>query len=179
MIDRLVLQLPDLSARHGARRIDWSALSDGLGIDFPSDYKVLAERYATFSVDEFILVSTPASGAEVDFISDIKFAWEIMEDDVAEGDVPADYLIRNSEGLERAALLQWGGTPDGDQILWGTASPDPNEWPVVFRSRSGGWWSYSEGLVAFLEGFYSGRISVPGLPQSLRRGPRKVSFHSF
>lgn len=178
MIERLRSELPGLSAAVGGRLIDWRAVEAGIGFALPSDYKQLSASFPTFSIDEFILVSTPRPGGENEFIDEVNLAREILGDDVAEGDIPSEYLVSEGDG-DVAALLQWGGTPDGDEILWCTADASPDEWPVVFRGRSGGWWSYRETAVTFLEGIYSGRLRVPGLPRSLASKPREISFLSF
>ncbi|MFJ7248933.1 hypothetical protein ACIQWA_30830 [Kitasatospora sp. NPDC098652] len=178
MIDRLMLQLPGLGAAPGGRAIDWTAIQEGIGTGLPADYRELSAHCPSFSVDDFLLVSTPAPGSESKFVSGVQSDREVFEDDIAEGDIPAEYISVEA-GVERAALLAWAGTPNGDEILWHTAARNPDEWTVVVRGRSGGWWSYPESAVSFLEGLYSGRFPVPGLPASLPSGERKVSFLAF
>ncbi|MFD4656049.1 hypothetical protein ACFWP2_10510 [Kitasatospora sp. NPDC058444] len=183
-----MLRLPGLQAATGGRGIDWAAIHEGIGTALPSDYRELSTRCPSFSVDEFVLVSTPVPGSEPTFVADVRSDRETMEDDLREGDIPAEYATGTGDadgtGDEggtgaRPALLAWAGTPDGDEILWHTAAADPDAWPVVVRGRRGGWWTYPEGAVSFLEGLYSGRIAVPGLPASLPSGDRRVSFHAF
>ncbi|MFF2546811.1 hypothetical protein ACFVUY_30220 [Kitasatospora sp. NPDC058063] len=177
-IARLMLRLPGLTAAAGGRDVDWAAIREGIGTGLPSDYRELSTRCPSFSVDEFLLVSTPVPGSEAAFVSGVRSDREILEDDLREGDVPAEYTTGEGDGA-RPALLAWAGTPDGDEILWHTAAADPDTWPVVVRGRGGGWWSYPEGAVSFLEGLYAGRIAVPGLPAPLPSGDRRVSFHAF
>ncbi|MFE2918372.1 hypothetical protein [Kitasatospora indigofera] len=178
MLDSLRTQLPGLSAATGCRVIDWATVEAGIGSPLPSDYKVLAEAFPSFAVDEFLLVSTPRPGDESDFVVGVTSARELLEDEVSEDDIPAEYLVAGDDG-QMAALLPCGGTPDGDEIFWNTAAEDPDSWPVVFRSRGGGWWTVQEGIVGFLEGIFSGRVVVPGLPPSFRETARQVSFLSW
>ncbi|MGW4898491.1 hypothetical protein ACWEQL_40600 [Kitasatospora sp. NPDC004240] len=178
VISRLKDQLPGLVEVSEGRRVDWSVISGEVGLVLPEDYMDLSRSFPTFSIDEFILVSTPSPGLEMEYAASIRLSREVLADDVLEGDVPGEHLVTGEAGPE-AALLPWGGTIDGDEILWNTSHPDPEQWPVVFRGRGGGWWTYKEGMVSFLEGIYSGRIDAPGLPPSFRAWGRQVRFHGF
>ena len=178
MIDILCAQLPGLLNFGGSREIDWRIIEAGIGSQLPSDYKDLANLFPSFAVDDFLLVSMPRLGGESEFVARVVSSSYELEVDLSEGDVPDKY-VTIVDGIRVASLLQWGGTPDGDAILWNTAAGSPGDWPVVFRGRSGGWWEYSEGIVGFLEGIFSGRLIVPGLPPSFRETPREVSFLSW
>jgi hypothetical protein len=142
----------------GRRDVDWDVLEAALGTALPSDFRALAEAYPVLVVDDFLMVSAPAPGAEASWGSACRED-EILQDLYAMGDTK-DYVPYPLPG----GLISWAESNAGDVFYWRTGPTDPDAWPVVVRTDNADWFEFPVGAVAFLAGVYGRTLDVPGMP---------------
>ncbi|MEV6840940.1 SMI1/KNR4 family protein [Streptomyces sp. NPDC051133] len=141
------------------RGVDWTALEAALGTALPSDFRSLAEAYPVLVVDDFLIVSSPAPGAEALWGSACRED-EILQDLYEMGDTE-HYVPYPRPG----GLISWAESNCGDSFYWRTTPADPDAWPVVVRTDNGEWFEFPVGAVEFLAGVYGRTIDVPGMPR--------------
>ncbi|MBK3576239.1 SMI1/KNR4 family protein [Streptomyces sp. MBT65] len=133
------------------RGVDWRTVTRLLGIDLPTDYKEFADAYPALEVDEFLRVWSPIPSREEEFVEEILYELEILND-VQEDGATESYVAYPAPG----GLLPWGGSLEGDVFYWRTSDENPDRWPVVASGRNGSWWEYEAGVLAFLTGIIDG-----------------------
>ncbi|MGW5280933.1 SMI1/KNR4 family protein [Streptomyces collinus] len=142
----------------GGRDVDWAVLEAALGTALPSDFRALAEAYPVLVVDDFLVVSAPAPGAEAPWGAACRED-EILQDLYEMGDTE-EYVPYPRPG----GLISWAESNAGDAFYWRTGPADPDAWPVVVRTDNAEWFEFPVGAVAFLAGVYGRTIDVPGMP---------------
>ncbi|WP_229887865.1 hypothetical protein [Streptomyces olivaceoviridis] len=144
----------------GGRSVDWAALEAGLGTALPSDFRCLAEAYPVLVIDDFLMVSLPAPGAEASWASASRDD-EILQDLYEMGDTE-EYVPYPQPG----GLISWASSNSGDIFYWRTSPADPDAWPVVVRTDNADWIEFPVGAVEFLAGVYGRTLDVPGMPRN-------------
>ncbi|MER6033818.1 hypothetical protein ABT133_07865 [Streptomyces sp. NPDC001835] len=142
------------------RGVDWAVLEAALGTALPSDFRRLAEAYPVLVVDDFLMVSSPAPGAEALWASacrEDEVLQDLYEMDDTEGYVPFP---------RPGGLISSAESCSGDAFYWKADSADPDAWPVVVRGDDGDWSEFPLGAVAFLACVYGRTVDVPGMPRS-------------
>ncbi|GGT07021.1 hypothetical protein GCM10010271_06780 [Streptomyces kurssanovii] len=139
--------------------IDWAVLEESLGTALPPDYKHLAERYPTFAVGDFLLVTLPDPGHERDSLRGFHGALHVLADAWVEpGSGPVAHPAPGG-------LLPWAESDESDKFMWSTTGRTPQDWTVTVASRSGGWWHYDGGAVQFLAEYCEGTLEPWALPR--------------
>lgn len=139
--------------------VNWRLLEEGLGTRLPTDYKLLAALYPTFTLGDFLVVGLPAPGAEHRRLHGIRDDLEIVQD-WWEADMSIGLRPHPAPG----GLLPWAQSNQGDLFLWTTTTAEPDDWPVTVASRNGGWWNYLGGAVQFLAELIDGTLQPWELP---------------
>jgi hypothetical protein len=170
-------EFADLEALIGAPHItpasvQWSLLESSLGTGLPTDYKMLADRYADLRFDDFLawfhpgIPADPESSAKemLDVLGPLRTRLggsptvDLLDDNGNRTDVPPYPVYPEPQGV-----LQWGMTDNGDRCLWLTQG-EPDEWTILVE-RSG-WWHFPGGLVDFLVGLMWRTVRCPLFPES-------------
>ncbi|MEI5526766.1 hypothetical protein WB401_41800 [Streptomyces brasiliscabiei] len=141
------------------REINWPEIVRALGTDLPRDYKELCEAYPSFSIGDFLLVTTADPGRESEFATDMLEALNVLED-LAQDDMSGGYVPFPQPG----GLLHCAESSSGDILYWRTQGDDPDAWPVVVSTRNDDWWEHDKGFLSLLAGLVSGAVPPWGLP---------------
>lgn len=139
--------------------LDWALVEEGLGVALPADYKLLAELYPAFVLDDFLLVRLPKPGTEHYWLHGTDRDLEIVQD-WWEADISIGLRPHPAPG----GLLPWAQSYQGDVFLWTTTGGGPDEWPVIVASRNLAWWHYAGGTVQFLTELVDGSLQRWALP---------------
>ncbi|MFI2736868.1 SMI1/KNR4 family protein [Streptomyces sp. NPDC018711] len=169
-VEELEAVLPSMACWRvpGGRSVDWAALEADLGTALPSDFRSLAEAYPALVIDDFLMVSLPAPGAEAPWASASRDD-EILQDLHEMGDTE-DYVPYPQPG----GLISWASSSSGDTFYWRTGPADPDAWPVVVRTDNADWIEFPVGAVEFLAGVYGRTLDVPGMPGNFPGDDPKV-----
>lgn len=144
---------------------DWEAVERELGRKLPLDWKALVERYGYGNFGELLVAFSP-------FFAPCTMMAQ------ARGMLDADRELQQAvpEAVpfalypEKDGALPWAQSENGHGVYWITWSDDPGEWPVaVFHPRGGKLELYEGGAAAFLHGWLSGALTVPGFPSRSER----------
>jgi hypothetical protein len=109
--------------------IDWEAVESWLGLRLPADYKDLATSHGPLDIGEFIWLHVPCvQEGRFDYGDWLKETHRLCRSwsrSVPPYTPPAFHP-------EPGGLLAWGTTRRAGYLFWDTsASPDPDQWPVV------------------------------------------------
>lgn len=143
------------------REVRWEVLREALGVEFPSDFRALAESYPVLVFEDFLRLELPRPGSESTYVAAAQRAAEIVdvwrEEDDAAGYVPFP---------EPGGLLLWASSYSGDYFFWRTWSVSPDDWSVVVMGANGDWSEYAMRAVDFLAAIYRRDFTIPGMPRS-------------
>ncbi|NGN68269.1 SMI1/KNR4 family protein [Streptomyces sp. A7024] len=140
--------------------IDWAVLEDDLGTALPDDFKLLAERFPSFVLGDFLLVAFPRPGKELYRLRGIREDLEGVLQTYWEEEMSCGLRPHPAPG----GLLPWAESNEGDMFLWTTTGPTPQQWRVTVASRNGGWWHYDGSAVQFLTDYCTGTLKLWALP---------------
>jgi len=153
-IDDLVRLVPPPEAPVDATG-DWERVEADLGLELPSDFKMLIQRYGSGQFESFITPLNPF-GPHPLLIADAR---RLQEDDQPfreENPELSPYAFYPEPG----GLLPWAGTDNGDRICWLTEG-HPHAWTTVtWNVRSCVYDAHAVGAVGFLHGWLTGQIST-------------------
>jgi hypothetical protein len=101
---------------------NWQEAEKALGIEFPTDFRELIERYGTGEFDlQSLLVSNPLSEAGRKEIARGLWTLEQLRDALE---------LTWSIHPERPGYLPWGKDSNGNIFCWWTQG-EPDNWPIV------------------------------------------------
>jgi SMI1-KNR4 cell-wall len=152
-IDDLVRLVPPPEAPVDATG-DWEQVETDLGLELPSDFKTLIQRYGRGQFESFITPLMPF-GKHAMLIDEAR---RLQEDDQSFRDEHPEispYAFYPDPG----GLLPWAGTDNGDRLCWLTEGR-PDTWTTVtWNPRAWDYDAHAVGATAFLHGWLTGRIS--------------------
>lgn len=93
----------------------------------PPSHRRLTEAYGTGCFDEFLWIY--ADGAD-NLNLDIAASTESTRSILRDKDIPEIRDALSPYGLVPEDLVQWGGTDNGDSLLW-LAVGEPDDWPTI------------------------------------------------
>jgi hypothetical protein len=143
------------------REVRWEVLREKLGVEFPSDFRALAESYPMLVFEDFLRLELPRPGKESSYVAAAQLAAEILDDLREEGEA-AGYVPFPEPG----GLLLWASSFSGDYFYWRTWSESSDDWPVVVRGANGDWSEYAMSAVDFLVAIYRRYFTIPGMPKN-------------
>lgn len=136
-----------------AEDIDWQAVREHFGCDFPDDYVDFMSIYGPGAINNSFYIGSPS------------LAHQGPADPVFIADLTSDglYLLdaADSDGLG----LAWAGDCSGSHIFWNAKNNDPNMWTISVVSRAGERTEFDYGMADFL--IYLLRCSEEELPVAL------------
>ncbi|MFE6747294.1 SMI1/KNR4 family protein [Kitasatospora purpeofusca] len=139
--------------------VDWEELARTTGLRLPADYRDFVTLYGGGELDEYLGISTPpVAGSPCGHLVDL-LDFDPREAPVAPaGATPGD--------LEKAWLLPFASSANGDVVFWHCEAGDPDSWDVVvFRRQSGygeeSWLRFESGFAEFLLATLSGTLPNP------------------
>ncbi|MGI5170048.1 hypothetical protein ACQEU3_37420 [Spirillospora sp. CA-253888] len=153
---------------------DWRAIADQTGLDFPSDYRSLAERYTALAIFEFFIIYHPTS-RQANLLAVMEPQLEMARvylrwtDEFAGGydpetgeNIPPGGTVDYNFYPETGGLLPWGVTANGQKCLWLTHE-NPEKWTVIIADDVVGWWHYKGSMTAFLADLISEKFTCPAI----------------
>ena len=123
---------------------DWSAVHEQMGMELPSDYRWLVERYGPGTFDEFLHVFQPGASADAIRLEHQaeRVAWAL------------NYLRERGENIPyvESELIPVATDDNGDTcFLLCRPAEDPDLWTVVINEARGPRWeSFDGGLTDFI-----------------------------
>lgn len=136
---------------------DWDDVESWTG-RLPADYKKFCNVYGTGTVDFFLWFVTPVDGAFREFATKQLDALRTLK-----RQFPYQYsmpLFPDKDGF-----LPFGGTDNGDLVLWDTGKDDPDNWTiVVISSRDSICHKYDNNFVGFLTTILEKDTVCPAFP---------------
>ncbi|WP_146159653.1 hypothetical protein [Allonocardiopsis opalescens] len=169
----------------GSPKVNWGAVVDYYGVEFPGDYKAISERYFSIAINGRLLVALPSAfgGTEEDFLGidllrrDIESMKRGSEFDGVEHPVGVTTGVRVPYPLhpEVPGLLPWGETDTGIVCLWLT-SQAAGDWTIVVTDYAR-WEHYECSLSEFLVSLMRGEIvnSIISGSWSVQKGVEQFS----
>ena len=132
------------------RSFDWAAVEAVLGVQLPSDYKLLAEWFPEGFVREFVRILLPEVWPDGRARFPDEFALGVVESMRRCRDGGEEYGGEYPYPLfpEPGGLLPWGwiGTPG--VAFWLTGPGDPDTWPVVVATEEADYWERVGGTMS-------------------------------
>ncbi|WP_106969986.1 MULTISPECIES: SMI1/KNR4 family protein [Streptomyces] len=122
----------------GGDDVDWVAVQEFYGVEFPADYKKFVSRFGGGTIDGRVGIMVPIAVDDEMVRKVYRLPESIRVDPGMSGWVDARNL-----GLERDILV-WGDTDSADLLGWVTNESDPDSWPIVVYSRVNAAWSVYE-----------------------------------
>jgi hypothetical protein len=139
-----------------SERGDWASVELRLGTPLPEDYRSLVNAMGAARVGDFLTVSSPfTTNPHIELRYQAALAaWslEVLEEHFFEV-VP-----------DRATLLAWGVTDNGDLCYWRQEGAPSEWWVTVNESRGPTWTDFPMGVGAFLDGLLSLQIRCEIFP---------------
>jgi hypothetical protein len=93
----------------------------------PPSHRALTDTYGTGCFDEFLWIY--ADGAENRHL-DIASQTESVRSILREKKMPEIRTVLQTYGMTPEDLVQWGGTDNGDSLLWLPVG-EPDQWPTI------------------------------------------------
>ncbi|MCZ4121671.1 SMI1/KNR4 family protein [Streptomyces sp. H39-S7] len=125
--------------------VDWAAVEQGWGFQFPVDYKRFMEVYGGGAIDNYLATISPEP-----FGLDAAFQGMISETRNAR----ANWDRRpGGQGVVTASssLVVWGVDASADLLCWVTDGADPDRWPVMVWNQDDRQWTvFNCGMADFL-----------------------------
>lgn len=142
-LSRLIQRMsPGLVVR---RDIDWDAVVNQWGRQFPADYMEFANIYDAGTISNYLLVGSVGLIPEASTTADFTYLTPTADQlEMLESPFPAF--------PDPGGLIGWAANPDGDSVFWETGS---EEWKIVVWRRhplygASHWSIYDCGMVEFL-----------------------------
>ena len=127
--------------------VDWDAMRDAWGKEFPPDYRRFIEVYGAGTIEDYLVVLGPEpKGGR----PKVELSGMLHETANAES-----AWAREPKAPELAGaapeLIAWGADASSDILCWDASGDDPSTWPVLLRSRDDNLWRrYDCGMAEFL-----------------------------
>jgi hypothetical protein len=164
-LTRLLERLPPPSPAPSAA--DWASVERDIGTPLPGDFRALADRYGTGTIDDTLRLYAPGGGpGALDLrvwmsrqLEAEREASELFLDPLT--DEPA-YRVWPEPG----GLLPWADTPDAVIFHWRTDDGAPEQWPVVVERGDAldpDFWAFDGTATELLEALVAGELQVPQL----------------
>ncbi|MFE2064058.1 SMI1/KNR4 family protein [Streptomyces sp. NPDC059467] len=155
--------------------VDWAAVEEAWGLEFPSDYKHVIDHYGDVLLGDYLQVIAPTTvtpdtcdepGAPrggMGFITaDTRDTWADTE--------PAEIDAEPEE------LVTWGAASSADLFCWLTRG-EPDEWSVVVFSHGDDAWTRLDlGMAEFLVHVLNGRPGVEVMAETPLWDDRSPSY---
>ncbi|PWI14472.1 hypothetical protein DI272_10150 [Streptomyces sp. Act143] len=169
----LTAMLPPRPGR--GMRMDWAAVEEAWGLEFPSDYKQVIAHYGDVLFGDYLQVLAPST---------------VTPDTCDEpgaprggmGFITADardtWMVTAPTGVETEAqdLVVWGAASSADLFCW-LARGEPDEWPVVVFSHGEDTWTrYDVGMTEFLVRVLRGQPGFEVMIDTPLWGDRHASY---
>ncbi|MGW0949655.1 SMI1/KNR4 family protein [Streptomyces sp. NPDC002623] len=159
----------------GGLAVDWAAVEQAWGLEFPSDYKNIIAHYGDLILEDYLQVIgpstvTPATCDEpgaprggMGFITaDTRDTWTDTE--------PTEIDAEPEE------LVTWGAASSADLFCWLTRG-EPDKWPVlVFSHGDDTWTQYDFGIAEFLVRVLTAQPGVEMMEGTMLWGDRNPSY---
>jgi hypothetical protein len=149
----------------GSARIDWDGVEAWLGTSLPADYRMLADRFGSLFVGEWLWVHAPVRlEGYPPFDRELGGVRAGARDACAASGIDAPVFHP-----KRGGLLPFGSGRGGEGLFWDTSSRSPDEWPVVVLAHApgaygnAGWIRTDLPLTAFLEAVVTTGVSEAGV----------------
>lgn len=123
---------------------DWNQVAEAWGTSFPKDYREFLTAYGAGMIDAYLVIATVVDSEDHGESTVSKLT--SVASSLAQEDGEWPYPVWPENG----GLICWGATVDSAVLYWDTADPDPDRWPVVVRSREGGFVAHEFGMVDFV-----------------------------
>ncbi|MFC8360261.1 SMI1/KNR4 family protein [Streptomyces griseorubiginosus] len=171
--DALVAMMPPRAG--GGLEVDWTAVENAWGKEFPADYKKVIARYGDVLVGDYLQVISPTTitpetcdepGAPrggMGFITaDTRDTW--MDTEPTGIDAEPDDLVA------------WGAASSADLFCWLTLG-EPDTWPVVVFSHDDDTWvKYDFGMTEFLVRVLLAQAGVEAMSDTPLWGERNPTY---
>jgi hypothetical protein len=136
--------------------IDWEEIERAWGTRFPADFRDFMAAYGVGAVDNFMFIATPEDGERVPGMPRMRSLTPTAES-------------LNSSAVawpappwpQAGGLIMWGGNSNASDFYWDTTDADPDNWPVVVRSREGAFTEYRCSMTVFILGLLGPRHTRP------------------
>ncbi len=141
----------------------WADVERQLG-PLPADYKQFVECYGTGTIDNFITICNPFSANRfINLVSYSALARRALEEEVR-----STSWSTVAPALDVSRLLPFGGTDNGDRIVWVTDGP-PDAWRVMVLDSRGPFLDHFDGgmsefLARVLEGTFRSNVLASDFP---------------
>lgn len=159
----------------GGLDVDWAAVEEAWGLQFPSAYKSVIAQYGDVVIGGYLQViaatvvtpetcdETGAPRGGMGFITaDTRDTWTDTE--------PTEFDAGPEE------LVTWGAASSADLFCWLTRG-EPDQWPVVvFSHGDDAWTQYPFGMVEFLLRVLRAEAGVEVMADTPLWGERNPSF---
>ena len=169
-VARLLAALPGLedSRMQRPNAIDWGRIERILGIEFPVDYKEIAEWYPPFEICEFISIGVPRAGREESFLDGVASMLEDLQDSFDAG------FTSYHPSREGNGLIPWGASSSGDSYFW--KMEEGCAVSVVTASGSDFFWEYEGTVTDFLADWLVGALTPLDQPTIHQLGGARISL---
>ncbi|MFR9799943.1 hypothetical protein ACL02U_29210 [Streptomyces sp. MS06] len=131
----------------GVEPLAWSGIEAEWGTAFPRDYRNFMEIYGQGSIDDIVSIATPESRAGEPGVLTVRKMTPTTAHTCRTYYGERQFPAWPSPG----ALLGWGVTPIGFDLLWRVTGSDPDEWTVVVSAhRDSRAFEFPYGMAEFL-----------------------------
>ncbi|MFK0286478.1 hypothetical protein ACIQVL_39270 [Streptomyces sp. NPDC090499] len=130
----------------GADTLPWQNIQAEWGTTFPQDYRDFMNIYGPGGIDGIIAIATPENRDEPGYLT-VRRTTPRVASEYRTFRGKWTFLAWPAPG----ALLGWGVTPIGHDLLWRATGNDPDDWPVVLAAyRDGAAYEFPYGMAEFL-----------------------------
>jgi hypothetical protein len=157
--------------RGDAHKAEWSRLKNELMIEVPQDYTTLVDAIGAGCFNNFLWLYSPfCTNQFLEFEYRLKTTEKFFRNMSQVEQLPSEILpffwYPAPDGL-----VSWGGTDNGDLLLWSHDGRGAAHSVIVVCSRDLRWFNSGLGILEFLQRVLSGDLKVPLFPASFPGGP--------
>jgi hypothetical protein len=155
--------------------VDWAAVEEAWGLEFPSDYKKLIDHYGDVLFGDYLEVIPPSivTPATCDEPGAPRGGMGFITADTRDTWADTEPTGIDAEPEE---LVTWGAACSTDLFCWLTRG-EPDRWPVlVFSHGDDVWTQYDFGMVEFLVRVLNAQPGVESMEGTMLWGDRNPSY---
>lgn len=155
--------------------VDWAAVEQAWGLEFPSDYKSLIAHYGDVLIGEYLGVIPPSivTPATCDEVGAKRGGMGFITADTRDTWVDTEPTEIDAGPEE---LVTWGTASSADLFCWLTRG-EPDEWPVLVFSHGDDVWTQCDfGMVEFLVRVMNAQPGVELMEETPLWGDRNPSY---